>query len=170
MEPMSEGSVGVREGQEKGKLRGGVRKIGDGRGQGTKRKREGEEGGARGTDEGPDGTAVKKTRKAKGPKGPNPLSVKKAKTKHDDLKGVEPAGDKDDGGSGEQMVMAMIAGRESETFQSGRHTADGIDALDEGSALDLELKKRRKRKHKSKPHDEVENGTVTAMGEGENTN
>ncbi|KAL2059301.1 hypothetical protein ABVK25_000593 [Lepraria finkii] len=84
MEPMAEGSMGVREDIERSKFSSGLR----GRGAGLLGKRK------RGEDEGPDvhvrkdkpvtsipevdKTAVKK-KKAKGPKGPNPLSVKKAK-------------------------------------------------------------------------------------------
>ena len=84
MEPMAEGSVGVREDTERSKFRSGLR----GRSAGLLGKRK------RGEDEGtdvdaredkpvtsiPEGdeTAVKK-KKAQGPKGPNPLSVKKAK-------------------------------------------------------------------------------------------
>lgn len=80
MEPMNEGSLGVREGVEKGKMRSGLRgRVGDVLG---KRKR-GEEDGAGQEQEGADeaGTAAKPEKKArkKGPKGPNPLSVKKSK-------------------------------------------------------------------------------------------
>lgn len=86
MEPMAEGSVGVREGVERGKFRAGLK----GRNlSGVKRKREAENevntGRAAGSPDAspPEGEddaerAVKK-RKAKGPKGPNPLSVKKSK-------------------------------------------------------------------------------------------
>ncbi|MCJ1477540.1 hypothetical protein MMC13_006212 [Lambiella insularis] len=72
MEPMSEGSTGVREGVERGKLRGGIRKSGE---QGTgKRKRGGEDEEAK-----TEATRVQKKKRIRGPKQPNPLSVKKAK-------------------------------------------------------------------------------------------
>lgn len=77
MEPMAAGSVGVREGAERGKLRGGVRESGAG-----KRKRENEERDVDAEAEAEHGGNQKKTvRRAKGPKEPNPLSVKKAKVK-----------------------------------------------------------------------------------------
>ena len=84
MEPMAEGSVGVRDGIERSKFRSGLR------GKGSlllgKRKRGEDEGSdvdaaeGKQANSGPGGdekTAIKK--KMKGPKGPNPLSMKKPK-------------------------------------------------------------------------------------------
>ncbi|KAK4698109.1 U3 small nucleolar RNA-associated protein 23, partial [Lecanoromycetidae sp. Uapishka_2] len=84
MEPMSEGSADVREGIEKSKFRSGLR----GRGTGSLGKRKREDGNEDDfeipkTNE--EMTAAEenkkeiKKRKARGPKGPNPLSVKKPK-------------------------------------------------------------------------------------------
>ncbi|KAA6415389.1 MAG: rRNA-processing UTP23 [Lasallia pustulata] len=86
MEPMAEGSVGIREGVERGKFRAGLK----GRNlSGVKRKREPEDeadtGKVVGTGDVPppggdeDLERMVKKRKARGPKGPNPLSVKKPK-------------------------------------------------------------------------------------------
>ena len=77
MEPIADVSKSVKEGIERGKLREGLKTTG------VKRKREPEEG--QGTKAGGDGKGSpgedieKKKRKVKGPKGPNPLSVKKPK-------------------------------------------------------------------------------------------
>lgn len=88
IEPMAEVSVGVREGIEKGKFRNGLR----GRGAGTTGKRKREESEDEEADKGKDvkniaegdEQAVKKKKRTKGPKGPNPLSVKKPKKATED--------------------------------------------------------------------------------------
>ena len=89
LEPMAESSLGVREGIEKGKLKSGIR--GKERTQGTKRKREDKFGAMEipieritsSTEHGDvtnaDSGARAKQRRARGPKGPNPLSIKKPK-------------------------------------------------------------------------------------------
>ena len=83
MEPMSGGSIGVRESAEKEKFRQGLRGRAAGSGK-RKRDEEGSEGGGGGKDEGNavavngEGGGSKKKRK-RGPKGPNPLSVRKPK-------------------------------------------------------------------------------------------
>ncbi|MCJ1291348.1 hypothetical protein MMC34_002891 [Xylographa carneopallida] len=71
MEPMSEGSLGVREGAERGKLRGGIRKVGEQ----MEKKRKRDKGSE---DHVKDENEMKKKR-TRGSKGPNPLSVKKAR-------------------------------------------------------------------------------------------
>ncbi|KAL2072496.1 hypothetical protein VTL71DRAFT_11839 [Oculimacula yallundae] len=75
MEPMAEASTDNREKEERIKFRAGLK-----RGSGSlKRKREdGEEGEERNDGVG-EADIPKKKKKAKGPKGPNPLAVKKAK-------------------------------------------------------------------------------------------
>ncbi|KAL2041355.1 hypothetical protein N7G274_005737 [Stereocaulon virgatum] len=82
MEPMAEGSVGIREGIERSKFRSGLR----GRGAGLlgKRKRKEDEGSDVRKDKhvtsvAEDEVTTVKKKKTKGPKGPNPLSVKKGK-------------------------------------------------------------------------------------------
>ena len=72
MEPMSGGSLGIREGTERGKLKGGIKRGGE---LGEKKRKREEEGEEQGKDE----KEVKKKRRIRGVKGPNPLSVKKAK-------------------------------------------------------------------------------------------
>ena len=83
MEPMAESSVNVREGIEQGKFRTGLR--GRVSGMGAKRKREDEGSGAEGReakvagDEEEAEERPTKKKKVRGPKGPNPLSMKKPK-------------------------------------------------------------------------------------------
>ena len=92
MEPMADASVGVKEGLERGKFRIGLR--GKGQIAGTKRKRydstnEAEIGDAEmrslieSTGQ-PDKMEALKKRKARGPKGPNPLSIKKPRKRSED--------------------------------------------------------------------------------------
>ena len=69
MEPMSQGSLGVREGAERGKLRGGIRKVGE---QGERKRKRAEESEDHVKDEA-------KKKRTRGLKGPNPLSVKRPK-------------------------------------------------------------------------------------------
>jgi U3 small nucleolar RNA-associated protein 23 len=100
MEPMSEGSLSVREREEKGKLRSGIRKVGGGE-RGLKRGRETEDGDKEAEDY-REGREAKK-KKIRGPKGPNPLSVKKAKReseggKEEKTKTREEQGDRESGG------------------------------------------------------------------------
>ena len=88
MEPMAESSLGAREGFEKGKFRSGIR----GKAVHVAQKRKREEGESTDDEnaEAPQGglssedarakELVVKKKKAKGPKGPNPLSAKKPRT------------------------------------------------------------------------------------------
>lgn len=85
MEPMADSSEGVREGMERGKFRSGLRSKRDSTGV-PKRKREADEDGASANGQVVSGEAngehVAKKKRIRGPKGPNPLSIKKAKTKN----------------------------------------------------------------------------------------
>lgn len=82
LEPMAGKTAEVIQREEKGKIRAGLRTM-RGAGVGEKRKRDEEdETAAQDTDQLQDGTAEEpgtKKKKVKGPKGPNPLSVKKSK-------------------------------------------------------------------------------------------
>ena len=77
MEPMNEGSLGVREGVEKGKMRSGLRGRVGGLLLGKRKRGEGDATGE--GQEGADEAAKTEKSRKKGPKGPNPLSVKKPK-------------------------------------------------------------------------------------------
>ena len=83
MEPMAETSVGVREGVEREKFRGGVKRLG-----GVKRKRE-DDGGVGAEGKGLGEERERKKKKVRGQKGPNPLSVKKPKKVDKAINGVE---------------------------------------------------------------------------------
>lgn len=142
MEPMAESSMNVREGIERGKFRTGLR--GRGLGIGAKRKRE--EGGGdterneaeiAEDDDQREERALKKKR-ARGPKGPNPLSVKKSKReKADDERRDE------DGAS--SNPKSAISKDKHDTEAEGSNVIEGpVDDLQNPPA-----KRKRKRKHKA---------------------
>ena len=156
MEPMGERSMGIREGMEKGKMRSGLRVTERGAALGKRKRVDGEgetktdggieNGGAAGVREG------KKRRK--GPKGPNPLSVKKpkkseAKVADECMPEVDISLDRGIGQSKEKAPKVESA------------------AEDRGSAMvtvrtPLTARKR-KRKHKSKQAEELK---IVPDGEG----
>ena len=147
MEPMAAGSINVREGMEREKFRSGLKTrstgiIG-------KRKRDeddggpiaGEDDGAKSIPEGDEKAGKKK--RTKGPKGPNPLSVKKPKksTARDQREETTR-----EGGLGEASVYPNAAERIAENGVSAVDIVDG--PFDETN--EREAKRKRKRKHKSK--------------------
>jgi len=142
MEPMSEGSVGVREGVERGKLRGGVRGKGVGVGDegGMGKRKRGEEGwGENEVEEGKE-EGERKKRRVRGPKGPNPLSVKKPKRKGEGEGGREKVG---------KLSEDTTASRGDERPGEVKERRD-MDGADGGELRDSAgTKKKRKRKHKS---------------------
>ncbi|KAL8693803.1 MAG: hypothetical protein Q9218_001451 [Villophora microphyllina] len=138
LEPMAEGSVGVKEGMEREKFRTGLR------GKPGKRKRDDEEDEpaaklyeAKGDDaagvqkEGGNGEQVKKTR-VRGPKGPNPLSVKKARKEMPQA--VE----------GADVVSLITAGKSMEGLEPGTDVVE----KDPDTADAPAGKRKRKRRHK----------------------
>jgi U3 small nucleolar RNA-associated protein 23 len=120
MEPMADASTGNREREERGKFRDGIK-----RGSGSlKRKREdGEEVPG---DVAADIDGVKKSKKRKGQKEPNPLSMKKPKKKPEET----------------NAKPAKSALKETENRIGG-----STEATAEGS--DPSIKRKRRRKHKS---------------------
>ncbi|MCJ1418781.1 hypothetical protein MMC32_005132 [Xylographa parallela] len=122
MEPMSEGSLGMREGAERGKLRGGIRKVGE---QGEKKRKRVEESEEQVQDE-----KEAKKRRTRGLKGPNPLSVKKAR----------------------KEVVLDKAGPIQGTGTSDREAAHDItteNLMAAGLGISTSYRKKRRRKHKS---------------------
>ena len=124
MEPMAEKTVGARKREERGKFREGIK-----RGSGAlKRKNEDhhrEEEDGRSVDE-----QIRKRRKvAKGPKGPNPLAVKKSKKRVDEE------------GFSSVSTLKECTTEKGDEVANGRQ-ADGLEAA-------TEQKRKRKRKHKS---------------------
>ena len=146
MEPMAEGSVGVRDGIERSKFRNGLR----GKGSLSSGKRK------RGEDEDSDGneTAGKQAnngaggdekatirKKVKGPKGPNPLSVKKPKGEASSISRPE--------NEHHEKALPLDLGEVDANPIPSTVTAHIIErALDE--APNPPARRKRKRKHKSK--------------------
>ena len=127
MEPMAQASVGVREREEKSKLRAGVRKSAGSGDLLGKRKWGDDALDGVGKDVAADGAQEaepKKKRKAHGLKGPNPLSIKKKKTPI--LAGSDPLGDR------------ALHSRQTQASQPGDEISEKSDP-----------KKTRRRKHKS---------------------
>ncbi|CZS94429.1 probable rRNA-processing protein UTP23 [Rhynchosporium agropyri] len=131
MEPMAEASADNREKEESVKFRAGLK-----RGSGSlKRKREvGEEGEER--IEGLGEKDVPKKKKAKGPKGPNPLAVKKAKK------------------SAEEGSKSS-AQKESKNFKAGESSIEKPDAPEQGA----------KRKRKRKPKAGADDGRASIVSD-----
>ena len=146
MEPMAESSLGAREGFERGKFRSGIR--GKGTGVGEKRKRgedesaEGEGGEADrdsliGEEAQVDEIPAKK-KKVRGPKGPNPLSVKKSRKEREGLKSTAAPGTMDND--------AQLKVPDIQRPPSGEPT-DNFVVMDDEEAGQF-VKRKRKRKHK----------------------
>ena len=120
MEPMAHASIGIREREEKGKLRAGVKKFTGDNGVLGKRKREEENGEG---DDNNESTQVKKKKKAYGAKGPNPLSVRKKKSKTNE------------GSTNETTGASITDDRLKSSAEAGNTTANDV-------------KKKRSKKHK----------------------
>ena len=141
MEPMAESSMSVREGIERGKFRTGLRARG--LGLGTKRKREdegrhGEGIEAKKAEDGDQGAErAAKKKKVRGPKGPNPLSIKKAKKE----KAIGQTRDED-----------RALSNENSADTKDRNSAEADPNIIEASrdeAQDAPTRRKRKRKHKA---------------------
>ncbi|OQN95809.1 hypothetical protein B0A48_18094 [Cryoendolithus antarcticus] len=141
LEPMAEASETFREKEERGKMRAGL--LG---GRGVKRQREeGDEGGEGQKDDEKIEDRVVKRRK--GPKAPNPLSVKKSKAPEKSAK-AEANGDAEDG-----FAVRKSAKKEA---RNG-HSADGATAIqDDGGNVQDGERVKRKRKRKPKGSDAVD--------------
>lgn len=153
MEPMAEASLNAREGFEKGKFRAGIR--GKHQGVSMKRKRqdgsdedESEDDEAQGDNDSdttadPSG-AQKKWKKLRGPKGPNPLSVKKSRKINE-----KPTASSRDG---TQMTLA------AKYTDSDPDAVDDVPNVIEHSGNDgqvVSAKRKRKRKHRTKVLEEL---------------
>lgn len=144
MEPMAEGSISVRDGVERGKFRVGLR--GKGQIAGTKRKTYGAASEAQnaekdnladGADQPGEMEPVKK-RKVRGPKGPNPLSVKKPRRKSED----NPQKEKDES----RKPLASIKGGEPDD-----NVSKVVNVIERSAGESKESPAKRKRKRKHKP-------------------
>lgn len=151
MEPMAESSVGVREGIERGKFRMGLR--GKGQAVSLKRKRgdssDAETGNAQepnipNDDNGAAEERAPKKKKIRGPKGPNPLSVKKPR------KGKE----NKDGRAKESKDLAEaqeVSLAKTKQIETDHQEASTIDVNEEAPSEPQKppAKRKRKRKHKT---------------------
>nr|OQO25873.1 hypothetical protein B0A51_07655 [Rachicladosporium sp. CCFEE 5018] len=138
LEPMAEASETFREQEERGKMRAGL--LG---GRGMKRQRE-EEGDGEGKEE--EGRAEERVvKRKKGPKAPNPLSVKKS------TKVVEKSGRGEKEGDGEDGVAirksAKKEARNGHSVDGGDAAQDGVENVQDGERV------KRKRKRKPKGND-----------------
>lgn len=146
MEPMADISLGVREGFERGKFRVGIRGKGSGTGQKRKRQDDNSDAdldgkaeasststGGVGTDE-----LVMKKRKVKGPKGPNPLSVKKASKRKEVEKTPAMA----------EKMPDVASCEEKGDNDSAAGALDIIQTADDKSNGQT-VKRKRKRKHRA---------------------
>jgi U3 small nucleolar RNA-associated protein 23 len=143
MEPMAAHSAEVREAEEKGKVRAGLKSR---RGaevvSGEKRKAEGEEGEDAATATAP------KRKKPKGPSGPNPLSVKKPKKE-------KTAEDKKSVGRKVEDERSVLRKAEKQDPQVGEKAVSAEDVVmgegeGEGAAPTDGSKRKRKRKSNTK--------------------
>ncbi len=139
MEPMADSSEGVREGMERGKFRSGLRSKRDST-VGSKRKKEDDDDEGSVDSRGVRGEAsderVAKKKRIRGPKRPNPLSIKKAKPKNaTDI----PA-------RARKTEVVQVTGPEPSTQPDA--VVDIVVAPNHG-AQEAPSKRKRKRKHKS---------------------
>ena len=159
LEPMAGRTEEVREREERGKVRAGLKGRRGGGDGGLKRMRdedgEGEDGDVNGDgdDEG-EGENVQKRKRIKGPKGPNPLSVKKGKKEKDSVaKQVEDE-------------RATIRKATKLDPQAAEKAIDADGAVDDGIVDGVtEGARKRKRKRKPKEGGEVATNGVEAGGE-----
>ena len=142
MEPMAESSLGVQASLENEKMRTGIRKF-KADVHNTKRKRDDDAGESSnmemGLAEKAGDASVAKKRKVRGPKGPNPLSVKKSKIGQsrniEDRSGAGP--------ENEGLVLKPVS-------SSNKHAKGNLVASGRQKEP-LEVASRRKRRRKHKP-------------------
>ncbi|KAI9846277.1 MAG: hypothetical protein M1830_007462 [Pleopsidium flavum] len=154
---MAGSSEGVREGVERAKFRSGLKSKRQNTGT-LKRKRDDDEGGGEGggdrvgstgapinsavSGEADGHSAAKKKKRTRGPKGPNPLSIKKPKTAKNP---------KDDAKEAKDAEKADLPSVDGSTLLD---TVGNIIAPSTNGAQIAPSKRRRKRKHKSTEPDD----------------
>lgn len=148
LEPMAGATLDVREREENGKLRAGLKGGRGAMGVGLKRKREGDdEMGA--SQDGVEST--RKKLKAKGPKAPNPLSVMKAKReKKSEAREVED----------ERAVLRKTAKRDPQAVEKAIDASLAVQSeLMEGITEGSRKRKRKRKQPKEKVYDDALMGT-----------
>ena len=145
MEPMAESTIGAREGMERSKFRSGLRgretgllgkrkRIDDDDTLSTVREQNMENGDVKDPD------AIKK-KKTRGPKGPNPLSVKKSKKASETFRDAEP-----DDYQGFEDSKTI---EERDVMEKRSKLVDVVEEAS-GDTRDYQSKRKRKRKHRSR--------------------
>ena len=157
MEPMAESSQEVQNGLEREKMRSGIIKAKADL-KSTKRKRDDEDsqGGQADTARGDniDASSNAKKKKTRGPKGPNPLSVKKAKPVREPRMNPDRAS---------RMAVNEVT-QNSQSLLSALERGE-IDAVARQSEkTELMSKRKRRRKHKPGAVDETDAGSSVGAG------
>jgi len=168
MEPMAESSEGVREGLERSKFRSGLKSKRQNTGT-LKRKRDADEesGGGDGNPAGSTRAAMNgvvngeaemdravKKKRTRGPKGPNPLSIKKPKTRES---AEDHAQEAKVAKEAKQAKQADLAGLEAHTQPN--IVVDIVATSTDGAQV-APPKRRRKRTHKSIGADNLHTGPI----------
>jgi len=129
MEPMAGRSAEVREAEEKGKVRAGLKSRRGAEVSGEKRKADDDDG--EGAKEADIDASVPKRKKPKGPSGPNPLSVKKSKKEKPQEGG---GGEKKSHGRQVEDERSVIRKAAKQDPQAGEKALSAEAALGEGGA------------------------------------
>ena len=164
MEPMAGRSADVREAEEKSKVRAGLKSR---RGaevvvSGEKRKAD-DDGDEEMKDE--DAAPAPKRKKAKGPSGPNPLSVKKSKKEKPQQEG----GEKKSQGRKIEDERSAIRKAAKQDPQAGEKALGAEAALGEGTSGNKRPRKRKPKEAASAPSDEAVAAAVrTAISDARN--
>lgn len=132
MEPMAGRSAEVREAEEKGKVRAGLKSRRGAEVSGEKRKADDDNDGEE-TKEADLDASVPKRKKPKGPSGPNPLSVKKSK-KEKPQEGGGGGGEKKSHGRQVEDERSVIRKAAKQDPQAGEKALSAEAALGEGGA------------------------------------
>lgn len=160
MEPMAGRSAEVREAEEKGKVRAGLKSRRGAEVSGEKRKaddNDNDDSNEEAKEADLDATAPKR-KKPKGPSGPNPLSVKKSKKEKPQEGG---GSEKKSQGRKVEDERSVIRKATKQDPQAGEKALSAEDALDEGGASangtsgNKRTRKRKPKEAASAPSDEA---------------
>jgi U3 small nucleolar RNA-associated protein 23 len=154
LEPMASATEDVREREAKAKIKAGLMgRRGTVSGGGEKRKREDEDGDTQ-ADAAKGDAASQKKRKLKGPKGPNPLAVKKPKKE----KRTPAQQEADD----ERTALRRATKNDPQAVEKTRREPDAHEDADEAGE-----RKKRKRKRKPKDASELDGVATSAADSGD---
>lgn len=157
LEPMAERSAEVREAEEKGKVRAGLKARRGAEAGAVKRKAEEEDGEESEGGGAQEEAAAPKKKKARGPKGPNPLSVKKPKKENQE----KSAGKKVEE---ERSVLRKAAKQDP---QAAKKAVKAEVAVGEGGASADGASGKRKRRRKPKESGDAASALKAEVGDEE---